>query len=549
MELTSKFNLITYSDCEITGRLSKNEKVLLTIVNPSSMTRTNEVVRVKVPPGVAVKVEDVWNESSELLSDLFCSKKYTYEGYIDDCDLYILVPSINALSTRSMVLSEGEKKPVQKSANSDGYTDFMISYNSTSDSEIRLDYGRCYKTDCESHRIFVDYRYYQSYEGDGQKSGLYIFRDQDAGASSKPYNKLSEWDHLLGDVVSILDVKGDTVDVRIVINNHSPVQTATVVSRVKGIEGEHGKEVTVKFTTLEVDSDKFYTDSNGMIMEERILNHRNSYPLTNLTGYEVVSNFYPVNSALTLRSEDASNQQFTILNDRAQSASSLKSGEIEFLIDRRTYFDDDRGVEEPLNETTSDGKSIIVETYHHIISASVDELRNKDYMETKRLQRTLVEEPLQTLFSVLNKDISDDFVSFEKVGNLKYIGSLPPSVKVVTKVMNPVKIMVRLYNMNEAFDGFDSFVDVDLSGVIADLAELREQSGHNVAFKITEWNLSLNQEVGKSKNVNWSFKNGKAIFNGQKETEKAESIIHLDNQDMRSFIIEFEQDQQIQTKE
>lgn len=40
-----------------------------------------------------------------------------------------------------------------------------------------------------------------------------------------------------------------------------------------------------------------------------------------------------------------------MLTDRAQGGASLSSGELEVMLHRRTLFDDQRGVGEPLNET------------------------------------------------------------------------------------------------------------------------------------------------------------------------------------------------------
>lgn len=40
----------------------------------------------------------------------------------------------------------------------------------------------------------------------------------------------------------------------------------------------------------------------------------------------------------------------TVMNDRAQGGSSLQPGAIELMQNRRLFFDDDRGVVEPLNE-------------------------------------------------------------------------------------------------------------------------------------------------------------------------------------------------------
>ena len=40
-----------------------------------------------------------------------------------------------------------------------------------------------------------------------------------------------------------------------------------------------------------------------------------------------------------------------MLTDRAQGGASLQSGQLEVMLHRRTLFDDQRGVAEPLNET------------------------------------------------------------------------------------------------------------------------------------------------------------------------------------------------------
>jgi hypothetical protein len=463
--------------------------------------------------------------------------------------MYILVPSISSLSSRSMVLSEREKEVEYiEPENLTGYSNFTLSFAFVTDYKLKFMYGRCSETHCTNSTIYVEYKYYDSYEGEGQKSGVYIFRDAAAGAESKSYNKLQGEVAIIGDVVSFFEVQGDKVDTQIIVFNNNPHQTATVVSRVKGIEGEHGKEVTINISTDEFKSEGFYTDSNGMISEKRELNKRN-YPLTNLTGFEVVSNFYPVNSAISIKSNDTSLEEnpiwMTVLTDRAQSASSLRSGEVEFLIDRRTFFDDDRGVEEPLNETVS-GKPIIVETYHHVVLGHASELTHANYMETKRLQRTVFEEPLQALFAPfdeLSQDSIDSIIKFEKKKGLKYIGSIPPSIKIVTKALGPSKIMIRMYNMNERLHKLENFIDVDLSGVIADLAELREESGHNVAFKITQWNLSLNKQIGRTQKINWKLENGKAVFNGRKNEIRIDNIISLHNQEMKSFMVEFETDE------
>lgn len=48
----------------------------------------------------------------------------------------------------------------------------------------------------------------------------------------------------------------------------------------------------------------------------------------------------------------------TVMNDRSQGGSVIETGRVELMQNRRLYFDDARGVGEPLNETDSNGYGI-----------------------------------------------------------------------------------------------------------------------------------------------------------------------------------------------
>ena len=51
-------------------------------------------------------------------------------------------------------------------------------------------------------------------------------------------------------------------------------------------------------------------------------------------------NYYPVNAATYIKDDEA---QLSILVDRSQGAASLRNGELELMVHRRTLFDDARG--------------------------------------------------------------------------------------------------------------------------------------------------------------------------------------------------------------
>ena len=100
----------------------------------------------------------------------------------------------------------------------------------------------------------------------------------------------------------------------------------------------------------------FYTDTNGLEMQQRWIDYQPSYPLNPKSKMAVSRNFYPVTSAIAMRDfAQGSNKQVVILNDRTQAGSSgLEKSTIELVQNRRLIQDDIRGVEEPLNE--KDGK-------------------------------------------------------------------------------------------------------------------------------------------------------------------------------------------------
>jgi len=112
-----------------------------------------------------------------------------------------------------------------------------------------------------------------------------------------------------------------------------------------------GHEVVVTFESSSIKNNgQFYTDSNGLGMQERILNYRPSYNISIADGgLNITANYYPVVSAIAIR-DPITKKQMTVMNDRSQGGSSLADGRIELMQNRRLFEDDSRGVSQPLNE-------------------------------------------------------------------------------------------------------------------------------------------------------------------------------------------------------
>ena len=81
------------------------------------------------------------------------------------------------------------------------------------------------------------------------------------------------------------------------------------------ITGNKGKEVVAIWDVLEFDNAKtFYTDSNGLEMQQRTLDQRPGWTLDTID--KVSSNYYPINSAIAIRGKYSQNQ-ITVMNDRS----------------------------------------------------------------------------------------------------------------------------------------------------------------------------------------------------------------------------------------
>jgi hypothetical protein len=136
---------------------------------------------------------------------------------------------------------------------------------------------------------------------------------------------------------------------------------------------EQGKDVTVNWKIFDdfKMNKTFYTDSNGLEMQERrVKNVKVGQSIVDtLPGpnfVTIASNYFPVDSAIAVRNQN--DLQVTIMNDRAQGGSADLSEEstIELMQNRRVFEDDDLGVDEFLNETEADGLGIRVTANYYM---------------------------------------------------------------------------------------------------------------------------------------------------------------------------------------
>lgn len=107
-----------------------------------------------------------------------------------------------------------------------------------------------------------------------------------------------------------------------------------------------GKEVILVVKSDRIKNNQtFYTDSNGMELQKRILNYRPTWELEKLDPWG--GNYYPVTSTIMIEDIET-NERMALITDRAQGGSSLNDSEIEVMLHRTLQCNDQRGLDEPL---------------------------------------------------------------------------------------------------------------------------------------------------------------------------------------------------------
>lgn len=93
----------------------------------------------------------------------------------------------------------------------------------------------------------------------------------------------------------------------------------------------NGYEVVAQFHLRNFNNNgTFYTDSNGLEMQKRVLNYRPSWNFKYSKNENISSNYYPIDSAISI-TEMNGHRKFIVMNDRSQGGSSLKDGTIELM--------------------------------------------------------------------------------------------------------------------------------------------------------------------------------------------------------------------------
>jgi len=342
-------------------------------------------------------------------------------------------------------------------------------------------------------------RRHLGYNSDEQASGAYIFRPTTSTESAASIRG--------NDPVKVTVVRGQLVtevwrnlsswasQVTRIREGQASVEIEWTVGPIP-VDDQVGKEVVLDLQTDLLTDLTLLTDSNGREFLTRRLNER---PTWSLEVFEpVAGNYYPLTVAGYVRDEQRQ-LQLSVLADRSQGVASLRDGQMEVMIHRRLLADDNKGVDEPLNETASMshfptwqrvGGGLVVRGSHHLLLSP----RRHAMAELRGLMDQLFLPP--TLF-YSTADSSKGEVMAAKAQQV-LSQDLPVNVHLVTlEAVGSRSLLVRLGHQFAVGEDpeWSGEVEVDLKQLLA-------------AFEVSaceELNLSANQlwAEQQAKKIRW----------------------------------------------
>lgn len=566
------------SICEVTQSMTSNDEVVVLVYNPLPRARSQQVTvflsSELLSSNTKINVLSIdssdKNKNIEVSFDIIPDKNPSTNTVS-----LIFTASANALSTSTYIiqtkenaLTDNNLSSVEKSVGSSvngvyiTITNDLLAVTFNQDTGLmetikRLDYD-----DVEAN-VSNNLKYYKSYGSPGlegyeypkidnrdphlknikpaahhvgspsdQPSGAYVFRS--STANEKPTL-------IASDNVELKVIEGKNV---IEVRQKFSSWASQIVRLRKGspalefewtigpvpIDDNIGKEVISEFESSLYTGpgvggkNHFFTDSNGREFLERVYNYR---PTWDLEVYEpIAGNYYPLTAAMYVQDKLA-NVQLSVLTDRSQAAASLRNGEMELMIHRRLLADDNRGVQEPLNETIGgmspyptyerSGDGITVTGKHYLLLSKLSE-----GMKETRTMMDEAYQPFQLFFAKESSSMNN--------ANLNIIENinLPVNVQLVTfEKMTQSSILIRFahqFAINED-PVLSKSVSINLNDVL-----------HQYNIKnIREVTLSANQDKFEQLENKIVWKSTTSSSSTDRNLQEFSNPLHINNK-TRNFI-------------
>ncbi|KAI1905296.1 hypothetical protein AGOR_G00014640 [Albula goreensis] len=209
------------------------------------------------------------------------------------------------------------------------------------------------KEDGTEQHIKVEFIWYGT-TSNRDKSGAYLFLpDGEAKmyvANSPPVVRVTK-----GVVFSEVTTNYDHVTHTVRLYNTPGAEGQSVeISNTVDIRGEFNREIAMRITSDLNSSNRFFTDLNGFQIQ----------PRRTMAKLPLQANFYPMTTMAYIQDPGV---RLTLLTGQSLGVASLKSGQLEAIMDRRLMQDDNRGLGQGIqdNKITANSFRLLLEKRNH----------------------------------------------------------------------------------------------------------------------------------------------------------------------------------------
>uniref|UniRef100_A0AAR2JZ81 Alpha-mannosidase n=1 Tax=Pygocentrus nattereri TaxID=42514 RepID=A0AAR2JZ81_PYGNA len=315
----------------------------LVVYNPSEQTRTSVISIYVTTPHVHVltahgqlvnaQISAVWEDVSHASTEAF----------------QVRLPALGHVKTILMV-TDGNNNILNASFS----LEFLINFDlwMSEGRNVLLLQTLKLKEDGSKHSIKVEFLCYGT-TSKKDKSGAYLFLPDGEAMKCSP-SQPAVIRVTKGPVFSEVTTTFTHVTHTLRLYNiHGVNGQAVEISNSIDIRGEFNREIAMRITSDLNSKDRFFTDLNGFQVQ----------PRRSMTKLPLQANFYPMTSMAYL--ED-SGRRLTLLTAQSLGATSLRSGQLEVIMDRRLNQDDNRGLGQGVldNKITANSFRLLLELFN-----------------------------------------------------------------------------------------------------------------------------------------------------------------------------------------
>lgn len=229
----------------------------------------------------------------------------------------------------------------------------------------------------KKHIVDIQFGAYQSAQ---RHSGAYLFMPDYDAPEKNVLLQYSNWNSLYDDNIIIvsgpISTEITTMYVPFLVHtariynvNDEALSRGVLFETIVDFESPPKNRETELFMRIQTDIQngeipEFYTDQNGFQYQKRVK--------VNTLGIE--ANYYPITTMAWLQDEET---RLTMVTNHAQGAAAFEPGRIELMLDRRTLYDDYRGI----GEGVVDNRPTVFHNWMLLESMSAPTRRKRDASE------------------------------------------------------------------------------------------------------------------------------------------------------------------------